>query len=413
MERHVSFLPQLRSGCNVALCLGAVFLLCVHRAHGQSALDEVNDRPEVLVHVMPWFVGKMSDDKWGWHWTMGKTDPNIRDSSGAPSIAAHHHPLIGPYDSGDPHVIEYQLLTMKIAGVSGVIFDWYGLQDFRDYAILHRNTERMIEQLDRFKLKFAICYEDQTVPALAGAGKIREANRVEHVTNELNWMKEHWFSQSNYARIAGRPILLSFGYLGLSTPEWQDVLSRLNEPPLYFSEHTPRFAGAGAYDWPIPQQGAEAVSRFNAVKNSQLLRIPVVFPGFHDYYAEAGLHASYGRIDDERGKLFSRLLAEALSQKCSYVQIATWNDWGEGTEIEPSRETGSRDLQELRRQIKRASQTEIARSAEDFDLPPRILKLRRDKADQPSIGERIDQAVMAIIAGRLDDARKLLDACER
>ncbi|MFO1063027.1 MAG: glycoside hydrolase family 71/99-like protein [Pirellulales bacterium] len=409
----MSFLLPLRFEFNVVLCLGAVYFLCVHRAHGQSALDDANDRPEVLVHVMPWFVGKMPDDEWGWHWTMGKTDPNQRDSSGAPSIAAHRHPLIGPYDSGDPHVIEYQLLTMKIAGVSGVIFDWYGLQDFRDYAILHRNTERMIEQLNRYRLKFAICYEDQTVPALVSAGKIQEANRVAHVTAELNWIAEHWFSQSNYARIAGRPILLSFGYSGLSTAEWQDALSRLKAPPHYFSEHAPRFSGAGAYDWPIPQQGADAVSRFNAVKNPQLPRIPVVYPGFHDYYAEAGLHSSYGRIDDERGKLFSRLLAEALSQKCSYVQIATWNDWGEGTEIEPSRETGTRDLQELRRQIKRTGQADSTQSAVDLDLPHRILKLRRDKSDPPAIGASIDQAAMAIIAGRLEEARRLLDACER
>jgi hypothetical protein len=31
--------------------------------------------------------------------------------------------------------------------------------------------------------------------------------------------------------------------------------------------------------------------------------------------------------------------------KPSIIQIATWNDWGEGTVVEPSREFGYRDLE--------------------------------------------------------------------
>lgn len=54
---------------------------------------------------------------------------------------------------------------MKLAGIHGVIVDWYGLTDFRDYAILHRNTTRVLEAAERLKMKFVICYEDQTILA--------------------------------------------------------------------------------------------------------------------------------------------------------------------------------------------------------------------------------------------------------
>ena len=60
-------------------------------------------------------------------------------------IASKFYPIIGPYDSGDREVLQYHLLLMKFAGIDGVIVDWYGLTNFRDYALLHRNTTRMLE----------------------------------------------------------------------------------------------------------------------------------------------------------------------------------------------------------------------------------------------------------------------------
>ena len=48
-------------------------------------------RPLVMVHVMPWFEAPPTHPTWGWHWTMGKTQP----ASG--SLATHDRPLIGAY----------------------------------------------------------------------------------------------------------------------------------------------------------------------------------------------------------------------------------------------------------------------------------------------------------------------------
>lgn len=134
-------------------------------------LSDEQDRdapPLVLVHYMPWYTAKPFSDHWGWHWTMNHFDPE-KEVEGKPDIASKFHPLIGPYDSGDPDVLEYHLLLMKLAGIDGVIVDWYGRADYRDYAILHRNTTRLLQQCERLKMKFVICYEDQTIPALVDA----------------------------------------------------------------------------------------------------------------------------------------------------------------------------------------------------------------------------------------------------
>ena len=69
-------------------------------------------KPLLLAHYMPWYVADSVKGSWGWHWTMNHFDPQ-KIIDGRREVASHYRPLIGPYDSGDPNVIEYHLLLMK------------------------------------------------------------------------------------------------------------------------------------------------------------------------------------------------------------------------------------------------------------------------------------------------------------
>ena len=80
--------------------------------------------------------------------------------------------------------------------------------------------------------------------------------------------------------------------------------------------------------------------------------VAVAFPGYHDYYAQAGVGKSYGFIDSREGKTFAESLDQAMKSGAPFVQVATWNDYGEGTQVEPTIEHGSRDLTELQRHLR-------------------------------------------------------------
>src|SRR5262245_642410 len=67
---------------------------------------------KVYMHYMPWFQSKEVSGYWGSHWRMANKNPDIVDANGKRQIASHYYPLIGPYDSKDPDVIEYHLLLM-------------------------------------------------------------------------------------------------------------------------------------------------------------------------------------------------------------------------------------------------------------------------------------------------------------
>lgn len=368
-----------------------------------SIQEQVPSRPLLLAHYMPWYTAKSEHSDWGWHWTMNHFDPDkVSAGSELPELASHYHPLIGPYDSGDAAVLECQLLQMKLAGIDGVIVDWYGLNDFRDYASLHRNTTQLAAQAARLGMKFVICYEDQTVPALVDAGKVSADDRVKHVASEIRWMAKHWFSKSSYVRFQEKPLVLSFGQTGLTDEEWSKCLDLLNHSIAYVSQHKRRSAAVGAFDWPIPLDGIAACKRFRSASADWELAIPVAFPRFVDIYEEANVHKSWGRVDDRDGKTFRETLQVALLGKPFIVQIATWNDWGEGTNIEPSHEFGYRDLEHLQRIRRDRFQQDFAARESDLRLPGQILALRRSGRVAT---EEVDLLVRRLAQGDLEAAR--------
>ncbi len=397
--------------CRFALMVAALSLLPVPSLEAQDTSESTSEKRLVLAHYMPWYVAKPKSQVWGWHWTMNHFGPD-QAVDGKRQIASHYYPLIGPYDSGDEHVLEYHLLTMKLAGIDGVIVDWYGLADFRDYAILHRNTQRLVEQATRLDMKSVICYEDQTIPALVDAKRVTADQKVTHAVREIDWLASNWFQLDGYVQINGRPVLLSFGHAGLSNEEWTVCLKQLQSPVAYFSEHFRRNSAVGGFDWPIPTQGLAATQRFAKAARDWPSSIPVAYPRFVDIYAEAELHDSYGKVDDDDGKTFRKSLEQAFSLNSQLVQIATWNDWGEGTNIEPSREFGYRDLEVLQLARRKHIDSQFSHTTADLRLPYRLLQLRRNATSRETT-KQLDQIASMLSTGKSTVARLALQKLEQ
>lgn len=350
-------------------------------------------RPILLAHYMPWYASKPVSGGWGWHWTMNRFDPEKGE------LASHYRPLIGPYDSGDPAAIECHLLLMKMAGIDGVLVDWYGDVPTNDYAEIHRNAGRVLAECRRLGMKFALVYEDQTVPQLVKSGRFKAEGAVAQGRALMDRLGRTWFRSPAYLKQDGRPVFLVFGPQYYKAEDWPRMFAGLPKAPAFYTLHTKREGAFGAYDWPLPKEGNAARARFDAARKETPQSIPVAYPRFRDVYQEAGIGEGYGEIPDADGATYTRTLREALASGARYVQIATWNDWGEGTVIEPSVEFGTRDLEATARlRGKRIT-------SNDLRLPLRLYGLRRRGVDS----KRLDTIAARLATGRLVSARRDLD----
>jgi hypothetical protein len=137
--------------------------------------------------------------------------------------------------------------------------------------------------------------------------------------------------------------------------------------------------------------------------------IASVFPGFHDIYQEAGVGSSYGYLDSQDGKTFEYTFQKALERDPDIIQVVTWNDYGEGTNIEPTLEYGTQYLEMIQQIKKEFVDQESLYTPEDLSIPFQIYELRKQYNLDPQVNQQLDQAVLAVLAGKMDIARAILN----
>ena len=401
----------------IAVSLGAtpaVFGARMTDNHAVRAAARKRSRPLLLAHYMPWYQAKPFSPTWGWHWTMNHFNPD-HVVNGRRDAASQYYPLIGAYDSGDPDALQCQVLLMKMAGIDGVIIDWYGNDEYMDYGVNNRNTERLIPILEKAGLRFAICYEDQTIPKEIEGKVFPASDAVGHGQRLMQWMQARFFSSPAYVKIGKRPLFLTFGAPYYDDAQWNQVFSVLPQKPLYITENDRRepTASSGGFDWPAPGGGSAGAARERDAFYGRAKRWPLfvaaAYPRFNDIYQQAGVGRSWGSIDDNKGRTYTDTLTKALQSGAPVVQLVTWNDWGEGTQIEPSVEIGYRDLeatQQLRRKLVDPS---FDRKAADLRLPVDWYLVTKKKANDPAARVKLKTFFPLMVSGHIAGARALLD----
>lgn len=410
--------------CNLLLPLVFIFsvLLACSSDSGSSGEDPQDtvtpydpvavtktNNTKIYMHYMPWFETKASsaNGQWGYHWTMANQNPDIVDGNGKRQIASHYYPLIGPYHSGDEAVIENHLLLMKYAGIDGILIDWYGTYDVNDFAMIKENTNQIIDLLDKVGLEYAIVYEDRFLEAIVNAGLA--ATAVNAAKTDMNYLRQNYFSDPHYIHINDAPLLLNFGPITLTTPQdWTNVFSVLSASPtfltLWYESAEAGANAAGEFSWVY--QDNSHISNFY---NNQLPNLNVVmgsaYPGFHDFYAEGGTSTTIGwTIAHNNGATLDETLSFAASENLDYLQLVTWNDFGEGTMFEPTQEFGYSSIEK----VKSFAGVQSLPS-NSFNAISNLYNLRQTYSTSTSVQKQLDQVFYYLVSLQTQQAQDLLD----
>ncbi|MBN2273643.1 MAG: glycoside hydrolase family 99-like domain-containing protein [Bacteroidales bacterium] len=308
---------------------------------GGPVAVEKTDSTSIWVHYMPWFETPATSDNgaWGIHWTMANMNPENTDGDGRREIASHYYPLIGPYASTDKDVIEYHLLLMKYSGIDGLIIDWYGSSDLWDYPLNRRNAEAVIDMLNKVGLTYAVTYEDFTLKSLIDNSLIDKA--IDGAIDDFQYMEQNYFVDAHYIKIDNKPLLMIFGPQHIQNEsDWTTVLSAISETPLFLSLWYESGElgknAAGEYSW-VYENNTHIQNFYTSQAMKFDMAVGSAYPGFRDYYAEGGWGLNMAwTIDHNNGLTLKETLEMAKNNNIDYLQLVTWNDFGEGTMIEPS-----------------------------------------------------------------------------
>ena len=393
--KYVRVLAALLAVLLAALLAAGLFTGCppVDGPNNDETTVSSHGGPLILAHWMPWYIGPRfqremdSPAAFGLpggsgHWRgWSRYEPWLTDEQGRARIAARQYPLTGPYHSANPALLDFQASLMIIAGIDGVIIDWYGAYVANDFGFNHDNTVALVETLRRAGLNFLIMYEDNTLNMMGMQNVTPRSLDIGKYS--INWAAANWFNDPLYVRFQGRPVLLCFGPQHFNRQDHWDFLFSDVHPRPWFGDIDNRFHWSDAtFNWPPMHLSyrndgilTEAeltgyLQRFYARNAASPFRIATVFSAFHDSYAQ-----SFGYLSYNDGQTFRLTWDMAMDFEPHVIQIATWNDFGEGTIIEPTMERGYNELEFIQNKV-REWNPDFPFTREDLRWPLEFYRLR-------------------------------------
>ncbi|MEP6978059.1 MAG: alpha-mannosidase [Thermoleophilia bacterium] len=257
--------------------------------------------PRVGIFYYSWYSTEPRDGAYG-HWTQNNRPAPFQ-------IASNFFPARGVYSSSDPVVLRAQMREIRGAGVDEVIVSWWGTGSV----------------------------EDQRLPA------VLRAARAEHLAVALH--VEPYVGRSpasvavDIARFRPLGITDFYVYEPLLSPaiDWAVANTGLVGVRIFAGTGLAGFAATGrftgVYTYDIVRYRSSSFGRLCAQARVQhLLCAPSVGPGF-DARRSTGSTTVEPR---RRGQTYDRMWHAALDAAPDMVTVTSYNEWHEGTQIEPA-----------------------------------------------------------------------------
>lgn len=312
----------------------------------------------VFAHYFLWFSRKDTSGRWEhWNWDGPGTchnPDNIID--GFEDVAAVDIPLAGAYDSSDARVQRYHLDLAEAAGIDAFCVDWYGTSGTREKNrdhIVDKNFNVMLKIAGNHKTKICICYEEKIL-----FDEKSEERVIKTARSHMRHIAENYFTSPGYWYSEGRPVLIVWGNNKLSTAVWKEILKEMEgyNPWVIYShhDHNPDYVkfSHGFYPWvllgDLDFQRSYLDEYYTLIKSYMEEGKTTAFgggvwPGFNDT-GVFGWGEGTRIIPDGDDRLYDITWEYVLKNNPGWVSITTWNDWNEGSNIEPGVKRGPKYL---------------------------------------------------------------------
>jgi glycoprotein endo-alpha-1,2-mannosidase len=257
------------------------------------------------------------------------------------------YPIKGPYSSHDVDVIDWQIDQAKAHGITGFIVSWFGTGP--EGAWINESLIRVLDRAANKDFKVAVYWEQAP-----GDGQ----EQINRAVGELGHVVRSYGKKSSFLKVNGKPVVFVYGRVQAQVPltAWPEIIRRTREEAGDFLLVADGFLESlacvfdGVHTYGGPSENDLEKKR---VLYARMYADEVWMARKHNRISCVTVGAGYddrkqnkpGSLADRHdGKVYRILWEEALKANSDWVIISTWNEWPEGTEIEPSLEFGDKYL---------------------------------------------------------------------
>jgi len=312
-----------------------------------------------------------------------------------------NQPVLGEYNSRDSEVINQHINWVKEAGIDFFAINWHDSHSWdditlKDYYLLHKATSKMkfclhydsSLALNIFKKPISYDFDDEYSPNKTKGEKFLE---------DFEYLADTYFNHPQYLRINGRPMVIiyiahafrnnskyferlkinmekknislfliadvvcwagvkltkrNFSYLWKKSPQEviklfykmiRRLLLRKYENDISLSKYFDGLTGYNMYSVNRTSNFLENVDKvyqkfYNYAHLHNLCFIPTIIPGYNDRNISGLNRPILERKEGQFYKDFQTIAKKYLDSSLKMALITTFNEWHEGTEIEPSQE---------------------------------------------------------------------------
>lgn len=311
---------------------------------------------QVFAFYYPWY-GSVDGPSNAWvHWD------NVTETSIGSST---NYPLLGPYDSKDESIIEAHISMADMVGIDGFVSSWWGPGTISDEVL-----GSLLNIAGEIDFKISVYYESR-----------RDMNGqldLDQIADDLTYILQRYSSRPSFLKIEGTPVIFIYNSedRGLTPGFWDTIRTKVEESFGEFvfigdfrsDSFLDVFDGVHIYNELDLENAKKTTARISDSKHylsstgfddlliriqkddglviDRKITIGTVIPGYDDTkIREPG--QVLDREEDTYGEYWDMMHEYPLD----WVFITSWNEWHEGTEIEPSLEHGFTALLETKRQI--------------------------------------------------------------
>jgi hypothetical protein len=247
-----------------------------------------------------------------------------------------NHMNIG-YNSTNPTEVAAQINDMVSRGIDGVILDWYGPGNSMDQAAL----EIMAQAETHPGFTFAIMIDQGAIEWFSCPG----CSPQQALVNDLEYIEKTYFPSPAYMTLEGKPMITQFN-VNLSYPSvsWSAALAEMSTQPTLIFQNNSGFTAdltEGSYSWVMPTASDYGLPYLTSFYQAGMsypseATIGATYKGFNDTLASWGTDRI---MSQQCGQTWLQTFSEInglynSGNPLPYMQIVTWNDYEEATEIE-------------------------------------------------------------------------------